>query len=351
MPVGFTINKISLRNFRNYENHTRDFSSGVNRIIGPNATGKTNIIEAVGLMTQISSFRNAQILELVNKNRANEVVQIDVEIFDMATETKNDFALKIQDGKKTYKLNGKTKTISDCKGRFPSVIFTPDDLALVKGSNTMRRAAVDSLGNQISPDYYRVLHDYNKALKQKNAMLRDGASLDMLKSINDVLVMSGAQLVFYRLGLVQKILPVVANYYDEISGGNEKLNVEYYPSWAMDDELKDVSRDEARELLAKAFDEKTAEEQARCRALIGPHRDRIVFTLNESDAQSFASQGQQRSIVLAFKLSEVKLIEDILDKRPILLLDDVMSELDESRRQKLQQFIEDKTQVFITSTN
>lgn len=119
----------------------------------------------------------------------------------------------------------------------------------------------------------------------------------------------------------------------------------------MDDELKNISRDEARQLLSIAYEEKTTKEQVRCRALIGPHRDRIVFTLNESDAQNFASQGQQRSIVLAFKLSEVKLIEDVLDKRPILLLDDVMSELDESRREKLTTFIEDKTQVFITSTN
>lgn len=119
----------------------------------------------------------------------------------------------------------------------------------------------------------------------------------------------------------------------------------------MDDEIKCVPRDEIKNLLAQSYEEKITEEQARCRAIIGPHRDRVVFTLDESDAQTFASQGQQRSIVLSFKLTEVKLIEDILDKRPILLLDDVMSELDESRREKFQKFIEDKTQVFITSTN
>lgn len=119
----------------------------------------------------------------------------------------------------------------------------------------------------------------------------------------------------------------------------------------MDDKLEEIDRDTARNFLEVAYSSKISEEQARCRALIGPHRDRIVFTLNESDAQSFASQGQQRSIILAFKLTEVKLIEEIIDKRPILLLDDVMSELDESRRSKLQSFIEDKTQVIITSTN
>ena len=351
MASGFIIRNINLRNFRNYDELSRDFDEGTNKIIGPNATGKTNLIEAIGLMTQISSFKNAQTVELINKDVSDKNCKVQAEIFDQDSETKYDLALAISDNKKTYKLNGKTKTIKDLKGKFPSVIFTPDDLAFVKGSNTMRRNAIDSLGSQISKDYYVVLHDYNKALKQKNALLRDGASTDMFKSINDVLVKSGAQLVFYRFALVEKILPVISNYYSEIAGNNETLSIEYYPSWAMDDKLSEISRDKAREKLSCGFEEKLTEEQARCRALIGPHRDRIVFTLNESDAQSFASQGQQRSIVLAFKLTEVKLIEEIIDKRPILLLDDVMSELDESRREKLTKFIEDKTQVFITSTD
>lgn len=351
MASGFTINKLKLRNFRNYEDESRDFEPGINKIVGPNATGKTNLIEAVGLLTQISSFRNALTAELVNKNTKEESSQIEVEIFDNNTQSKHNLKLLISDGKKTYKLNDKTKSISSLKGNFPSVVFTPDDLAFVKGSNTMRRSAVDGLGSQISKDYYTVLHDYAKALKQKNALLRDGASDDMFKSINDVLIKSGAQLVFYRHGLIQKILPVISDYYSQIAGENEKLSIEYYPSWAMDDKLEQISRDEAREKLGCAFDEKLDEEKGRCRALIGPHRDRIVFVLNDEDAQNFASQGQQRSIVLSFKLTEVKLIEDMLDKRPILLLDDVMSELDESRREKLQSFIEDKTQVFITSTD
>ena len=351
MASGFTINSLRLKNFRNYVDELREFEPGINKIVGPNATGKTNLIEAVGLLTQISSFRNALTAELINKNAKDESSQIEVEIFDNTTQSKHNLKLLISDGKKTYKLNDKTKSISSLKGNFPSVVFTPDDLAFVKGSNTMRRSAVDGLGSQISKDYYTVLHDYAKALKQKNALLRDGASDDMFKSVNDVLIKAGAQLVFYRHGLIQKILPVISDYYSQIAGENEKLSIEYYPSWAMDDKLEQISRDEAREKLSCAFDDKLDEEKVRCRALIGPHRDRIVFVLNGEDAQNFASQGQQRSIVLSFKLTEVKLIEDMLDKRPILLLDDVMSELDESRREKLQSFIEDKTQVFITSTD
>lgn len=230
MASGFTINNLKLLNFRNYENEQRNFDAGINKIIGPNATGKTNLIEAIGLMTQISSFRNALTAELINKSSKNKTSQLVAEILDNNTNTKYEMKLAINDGKKTYKLNGKNKSISSLKGLFPSVVFTPDDLAFVKGSNTMRRSAVDSLGSQISKDYYTVLHDYSKALKQKNALLRDDASDEMFKSINDVLVKSGAQLVFYRLGLVQKILPVISDYYSQIAGKGEDLSIEYYPS-------------------------------------------------------------------------------------------------------------------------
>lgn len=349
MARGFTIQSISLRNFRNHSSYVRKFEPGQNQIIGANATGKTNVIEAIALMTQISSFRSSQIVDLINKDSNDDFASVEIEILDNDTDTKNIFTLTICDNKKTYKLNGKKKKISELKGRFPSVVFTPDDLELVKGSNTIRRQEIDNLGDQISKEYYRVAHDYTKALKQKNSLLKDNSPVDLLKSINDVLILTGAQLVYFRHALVNKIKPIIEDYYKKIAGDNELLGIQYFPSWAMDDELVDITRDKAREFLKQAFDEKINEEQARCRALIGPHRDRIVFTLNGSDAQSFASQGQQRSIVLAFKLTEVKLIEDLLDKKPILLLDDVMSELDESRRSKLSSFVDKQTQSFITS--
>lgn len=230
MASGFTINNIELKNFRSYETLNRKFNESINKIVGPNATGKTNLLEAIGLITQIVSFRNAKTEELVCKNNKKTPTKIQAEIFDQKTDSKFEISLDIVDGKKIYKLNGKTKSISDCKGRFPSVVFNPDDLALVKGSNTMRRHALDTLGTQISRDYYTVLHDYNKALKQKNALLREGSNIEMLQTINDVLLAPAAQLIFYRLGLIQKILPVISNYYDEISGGLENLNVEYFPS-------------------------------------------------------------------------------------------------------------------------
>lgn len=351
MACGFVIKNISLQNFRNYEKLQRNFDTGVNKIIGPNAIGKTNIIEAICLLTQISSFKNAKAQELINNSSTNNPAKISAEIYDLATKTKNNISLTISESKKTYALNEKKKSISQLKGKFPSVVFTPDDLMLIKGTNTIRRNFIDNLGSQISKDYHKVLKDYNKTLKQKNTLLKNGCDVGVLQSINDVLVLSGAQLVFYRMGLIKKLLPYLENFYSEISDGNEKISVQYFPSWSMDDELLAITRDEARGFLQAAFEKNFIAEINQKRSFIGPHRDRIVINLDNTDSKIFASQGQQRSIVLALKLSEVSLIESLLDKRPILLLDDVMSELDKNRRTKLDEYIKDKTQVFITSTN
>lgn len=230
MAAGFVIQNIRLQNFRNYSEFELNDLSSINILQGQNAIGKTNIIEAVQLLTQITSFRNPLISDLVNKNTDVQDARIEANFYDERTDSKANFTLSIFDGKKTYKLNDKKKSISECKGKFPSVIFTPDDLSLVKGSNTMRRNAVDVLGGQISRDYYKVLKDYSKVLKQKNKLLKEGSSTELLQSLNDVMVLSGAQLVFYRLALIKKIVPVVENFYSEISGKNEKLSVEYYPS-------------------------------------------------------------------------------------------------------------------------
>ena len=230
MTGGFTIQNIELRNFRNYKSHTQKFDAGVNKIIGPNATGKTNLIEAIGLMTQVASFKHATTAELTNICSENQPCQIKAEIYDSNLDQTFEFILDIVDGKKTYTLNGKKKSISELKGRFPSVIFNPDDLALCKGSNTMRRDAVDALGSQISKDYFTVMHDYDRALKQKNAMLTSDASEDMIKSVNEVMLAPGAQLTFYRLALVKKMSPVIAKFYSEIAGCDETLGIEYYPS-------------------------------------------------------------------------------------------------------------------------
>lgn len=230
MSSGFIIKNLKLHNFRNYDEYFGEFHEGTNKIIGPNATGKTNIIEAISLLTQIHSFRNSKINDLINKNAQEKLGFAQAEIFDKNTKTNNTIRLNIKDGKKTYIFNDKKKSISALKGNFPSVVFTPDHLNIVKGSNTVRRSEIDSLGAQISADYYKVSKDYAKVLSQKNSLLKEKPSKELIKSLNDVMTIVGAQLVYYRLALVNKLRPIIQDYYSEIADNKENLNIKYFPS-------------------------------------------------------------------------------------------------------------------------
>ena len=327
------LKNIKLENFRNYSKQTFTDLSDFNILVGPNAVGKTNFIEAIQLMTELSSFRHPKAVDLVKDGEEWCRVEANFE---------NDDAILFIDDKKTYKLNGKQTRY---KGKLPSVTFTPDDLMMVKGSNSPKRDAVDSLGSQLSKNYYTVRKDYSKALRQKNKLLKDGVNESTLESINDVMVITGAQLICYRNELIKKIKPLLKDFYEQITGSNEEIDIVYKPSF----QIKDFERDSVREVFKNSINNN--EEINRKRSLIGPHKDHIKFILNNKDASDFASQGQQRSIALAFKLTELQLIENMLGKEPILLLDDVMSELDATRRKMLINFVIEKTQVFVTTTN
>lgn len=228
MPKGFQIQNIKLVNFRNYQNIRREFNSGINKIVGPNATGKSNLLEAIGLLTQLGSFRHAQLHELIDINSAEDFALISAEIFDNELDTINTIKLKISNAKKEYSLNGKNKKVLDLKFKFPSVIFTPDDLMIVKGPSTGRRDAIDNIGCQISKEYYQVLHDYKKALKQKSAVLINNPQVDLIKSINDVVLQSGSQLIYFRAALIEKINKILNDFYNDISLNNEDLKIKYY---------------------------------------------------------------------------------------------------------------------------
>lgn len=329
------IKDIKLENFRNYKRKKFSDFGEFNILVGPNAVGKTNVIEAIQLMTELSSFRHPRLSDIILKGAEWSRIEANTE--------EDNLSLFI-DNKKTYKLNYKNKNY---KGLYPSVTFTPDDLIMVKGGNSLKRDAIDSLGGQLSKNYYTVRKDYSKALRQKNKLLKETISNKTLQSINDVLVVTGAQLICYRHELLKKVEPILADFYKKITGSNEELSIAYEPSFVIDT----YERDTVRDNFKNSLEANILDEQNKRKSIIGPHADRIKFMLNEEDAQTFASQGQQRSIALAFKLTELQLIENILNKTPILLLDDVMSELDASRRKMLIEFVKDKTQVFVTTTN
>lgn len=349
--MSLAVKSISFKDFRSYGVFDLHEIGPLTILVGPNAVGKTNVVEGIQLLTSLSSFRHPTMEQLVRDGaetaRLEAVLEDETRLLDLA--------LNIAEGKREYFLNGKAKRPSDLKGLVPSVVFTPDDLELVKGSSAPRRTALDALGSQLSSNHYVIKKDYEKVIRHKNRLLKEDASFDLVASIDEMILTVGSQLACYRSALFERLAPVVSRYYETITEGREQLEFSYIPSWEHHDPSVRVSysftREEARRSIEAALEKKRAEERARKRSLVGPHADHIEFFIDGRNASMFASQGQCRTIVLAVKLAEVSVIQDVLNQKPVLLLDDVMSELDASRREALVSFIEGDIQTFITTAN
>ena len=348
------IRSLTFNDFRNYNQLALDDLGQLTIFIGHNAVGKTNILEGVQLLTSASSFRHPQISQLIKEGkRASRIVM-------QAGDGNRDIevALLLEPGKKRYTVNGKQKGAADVRGIMPSVIFTPDDLELAKKSSSVKRAALDDLGVQLTRNYYVVRRDYEKTVRYKNRLLKEEASTALVESINETLLTCGVQLYCYRRALFARMVPHVSRAYGELSGGSEEFTATYRASWDRENDVlaekgisESASRDEVRSIMSENLRSFFDEERRRHRCVIGPHNDEVVFALAGRDAASFASQGQQRSIVLSWKLAEVKMVREVLGISPVLLLDDVLSELDEFRRETLVQFVTDEIQTFVTATD
>lgn len=237
---------------------------------------------------------------------------------------------------KQYIYNGKKCSSKELRGILPSVTFTPDDLNLSKGSNRFRRRELDLLGSQVNANYYQLVRDYEKVLRQKNKLLKDEAPMALLEASDEVFQTVAKQLTSYRKSLFDRLMPGIGEHYESFGPGNERFSATYVEGRAGDDlETPPTLSDEA---IAH-------------KTLSGPHLHSIDFYINDLLVQDFASQGQQRSLVLAVKLAESELIEEILHQLPVLLLDDVMSELDGGRRQALVKKLLEGKQTFITTAN
>ncbi|MEF9875662.1 MAG: DNA replication and repair protein RecF [Gordonibacter sp.] len=349
--MDLSIHRITFKNFRSYDSFELSDLGALTILVGPNAVGKTNIIEGVQLLTALQSFRRPLFEQMVRQG--SDFARLDADLSDGSRNLA--LSLRLSEGKKQYLLNGKGKRTADLKGIMPSVTFTPDDLELVKGTSASRRAAIDGLGSQLSSNHYVIKRDYEKVVRYKNRLLKEAASSDLVASIDEMLVTCGAQLACYRAALFEKLTPVVKSYYDAIVGGREEMDLCYIPSWEVHDanvaRSFSFDRATARICLERALRQREAEERAPKNARVGPQADPIEFFIGARNAGIYGSQGQQRSLVLAFKLAEASLIQGILHQKPVLLLDDVMSELDASRRNALVSFIEGDIQTFITTTN
>ncbi len=327
------IKNIKLSGFRNLINCELNPCEEINIICGDNAQGKTNIIEAIWLLTGAKSFRNIKDTELINFNKKEAIIEA---LFSSAG-IENNLKIKIDD-KRNFYLNGKKRRqISEIAGNFCAVVFSPSDLNIINDSPSIRRKFIDTAVCQLYPKYVEILKYYNRAVTQRNNVLKDcirDASLKiLLEDFEKSIVFYGEKIISYRKRYIERLNEFAPKIYSELSGDKEFFEIEYLCSY--------------KENLLEELLFKRGEDILRGFTSIGPHRDDISFKINGFSSKEFSSQGQKRSICLALKLAEAKIIEGIIGEKPVTLLDDVMSELDKKRQNYILNHIKDR-QVFIT---
>lgn len=332
------ITKIKLENFRNYTNQEITFNNGINVIYGDNAQGKTNILEAIFLCSMGKSFRTNKDKELIKLNEDFAKINIEYE--------KSDRKGKIEyiiSNKKSISINGvKIKKLSELLGNINSIIFSPDDMEILKDGPQKRRKFLNMLISQLRPRYLFNLNDYNKTLEQRNNYLRqikyENKPKNMIDIWNEKLA-NHAQIIYeYRKEFVDKILKKIVDIHKNITNNSEELKINY------------ISDFRNKEEYIRKLNEKLNKDIERGYTSTGIHKDDFEVYINEKNINLYGSQGQFRTAILSLKLSELYVIYDEIGEYPILLLDDFMSELDEKRRRKFVENITD-AQVILTGTH
>ncbi len=316
----------TVQNFRNLEKVVFRPERGVNVVFGQNGQGKTNLLESIYLLTGAKSFRVRKDLELIQ--RTKEFSCIDSKFFLDGREQQ--IRMVISTKGRTAELNrGSEKKASSLAGVFCCVLFSPEHLMLVKGSPEQRRKFIDLALCQISPKYLLELKKYTRLLQQKNGLLKDAYRIpdayDMLDVYDSQMVEAARVVTSMRKNFCESMLLLSKENYRSISGGSEELDFSYESTiW----NGGEISLEEG----IRTFSDLRNSDLRAGFCTVGPHRDDLLITLSGNDARTFASQGQQRSVVLSLKLAEAEIMERSLGEKPVLLLDDVLSELDSDRQ-------------------
>lgn len=326
------LRRIALDGFRNYTDFTADFSPGVNVIWGENAQGKTNLLEAIGFLSGARSHRARGDKELISFHRDQGTITAEV------TSRGRDFLLEVQlfrgARRRLFVNHVKCKTAAELGGIVQTVLFCPEDLALIKAGAAERRSFLDHAICQLRPRYAEALAQYSKLLDHKTRILRDWEKhpslLDVLEDFNEAMARAGALVIHYRAHFVRKLAEKAAQIQTEFSGGRETLALHYATISTVRDPLGPTV--ELYEDLRRHQDSHAKAERDARSCLSGPHKDDLVARINGQPARQYASQGQTRTAALSLKLAERELFRDDTGQWPILLLDDVLSELD-ARRQ------------------
>ncbi len=345
------LKNIHLKHFRNYQEQTVDFTAAKTILVGNNAQGKSNLLEAVELLATLRTHRMARDRDLVQDGEA--IAQVHATLARQTGDSELTLTLR-RNGRRTVSLNGETvRRQMDFLGVVNAVQFSSLDLDLVRGGSEGRRHWLDTLLIQLEPVYAYLLQQYHQVLRQRNAFLKQARTTDphslnpeQLAIWDAQLATTGTRVIRRRDRAIQRLSPMAAAWHASISGSTENLQIQYTPSVPFSD-----SHPEAlpAAFLDKIQQRATAELYRGTTLVV--HRDEIDLSINQTPARQYGSQGQQRTLVLALKLAELQLIEEVIKEPPLLLLDDVLAELDLSRQNQLLDAIQDRFQTLITTTH
>lgn len=344
------LKQLTLKNYRNYSDLELTFGDGLTILSGNNAQGKTNLLEAIFLLSMASSHRTNNDRELIKWEEEYAVVS------GLVTTSNHSFPLEviINPKGKIAKFNYiEQAKLSQFIGKLNVILFAPEDMQLVKGGPSVRRRFIDAELGQAKPIYLQELVKYNKVLKQRNRYLREirqkQRKLDKvyLEVMTEQLIKSAAFIVYERLDFINDLEVIAKEIHKKLSRAKEDLTLVYKSSSSKLEYQND--RKKLEESFAQIFDENQDREVEQGVTLFGPQRDDLLFYINGKLVQDFGSQGQQRTVVLSLKLAEIELLYKLTSEYPVLLLDDVLSELDNQRQHLLLEIIEGKVQTFITT--
>jgi DNA replication and repair protein RecF len=335
------IKSITLNNFRNYENLNLEFHKGVNIFIGDNAQGKTNIVESIYYCSIGKSNRTSKDKELIKWKKTNAYINLYVsrERIDKKIEIKI-----FNEGKKGINVNSiKLKKISELFGVFNAVMFSPEDLKIVKESPSYRRRFLDIELSKIYPRYYFDLVQYNKVLEERNALLRsrNSSAYEMLQIYDLQLSRFGSSIIKHRINYIIRLNEIGKNIHKEITQNKEDIQFNY--------SIENKSQKEIEEDLYNKLEKNRSKDIVKGITSVGPHRDDFNIEINGIDTKIFGSQGQQRTAVLTIKFATIDILKKDTGEVPVLLLDDVLSELDISRQKYILNSL-DSIQTIITCT-
>jgi len=338
------LNKLNIHKFRNIERSTLEFDSRFNLFHGRNGQGKTNYLESIFFLGTLKSFRNAKQKEMLTWNE--NISHLDCSLMDNSLG--HELSVSFENSSRSLKIDGKSapRAIDYCK-ILSVVAFAPEEITMINGSPEQRRRYLDRAIFSSDPGYLKIYHDYHRVLKQRNQLLklRNHAGIE---AWTDQLAATGARLAMERSVYISKLAEAFYSFYKNISGSDEEVSLCYHNSSYAGGSCEEEIRNE----LIKGITLTSRIERERGTTLVGPHRDDLEFYLNSRLIREHGSQGQQKSFVMALKMSEIDYLSRVSERVPILLLDDMTAELDRNRIDHLMEFLVKRDmQVFITTTD